>query len=197
MPVYVGEEEVIKRNMALEKEKRYTAEFVESLPEGVRAELIEGQLFYMATPTTVHQGLLIFLCAAAWNFVRSHKGSCKVYPAPLAVYLNRDSRTYLEPDVIIVCDKSKMREKGCMGAPDFVAEIVSPSTRSRDYVLKRNQYQAAGVREYWVLDPEKKIVHTYDFEEGTEAVWGFGDRVSMHVLEGLEVDFSEFEQIFG
>lgn len=75
-----------------------------------------------------------------------------MYPAPLAVHLNRDNRTYLVPDVIVVCDPDKVEEKGCMGAPDFVAEIVSPSTQSRDYLLKLNRYQAAGVKEYWILD---------------------------------------------
>lgn len=193
MPVYMGEEEVIKKNMALEKEKTYTAEYIESLPEDMRVELIDGQLFFMATPMSTHQGLLSFLHGTVWSHIRANKGNCKVYPAPLAVCLNKDNRTYLEPDLIIVCDPDKMKEKGCYGAPDFVAEIVLPSTQSRDYLLKLNKYQAAGVREYWILDTGKKTIHVYNFTEQTKSTYGFEDKISLGVLENLEIDFSEFE----
>lgn len=193
MPAYMGEEEVIKKNMALAQEKTYTTDFIEALPEDVRVELIDGQLFYMATPTSTHQGLLGFLFVTIWNYIKSHKGKCKVYPAPLAVYLNKDNRTYLEPDIIVVCDPDKMKEKGCLGAPDFVAEIVSPSTQSRDYLLKLNKYQDAGVREYWILDTKKNTIHVYDFAEKKKHTFDFSDKVPLKVLQGLEVDFSEFE----
>ena len=89
----------------------------------------------MATPTTTRQGFFGFLYGVIWNRIRENRGNCKVYPDPLAVYLNRDNKTYLEPDIILVCDPGKMKEKGCYGASDFVAEIVSPSTQSRDYFL--------------------------------------------------------------
>ena len=75
------------------------------------------------------------------------------------MYLNRDDKTYLEPDIILVCDPGKMKEKGCYGASDFVAEIVSPSTQSRDYFLKLNKYQDAGVKEYWILDIRRDTIH--------------------------------------
>lgn len=84
-----------------------------------------------------------------------NRGNCKVYPAPLAVYLSRDNKTYLDPDIILVCDPGKMKEKGCYGAPDFVAEIVSPGTQGRDYLLKLNKYQDAGVKEHWIPDIKK------------------------------------------
>lgn len=192
MAVYMGEDEVIKKNMALAQKKIYTVRDIEALPEDIRAELIDGQLFYMAPPTSTHQKLLGFLFGTIWNHIREKGGRCQVYPAPLAVYPNRDNYTYLEPDVIVVCDEDKIREKGCYGAPDFTAEIVSPSTQSRDYLLKLNKYRSAGVREYWILDTKKRTIHVYDFENEEEGIYGFKDRVRMQVLEGLEIDFSEF-----
>lgn len=193
MKVYMGEEEIIKKNMALAQEKIYTTEFIEELPEDVRAEVIDGQLFYMASPTATHQRLLGFLHGTIWNYIREKKGRCQVYPAPLAVYFNKDHHTYLEPDVILVCDPGKMTEKGCYGAPDFVAEIVSPSTQSRDYLLKLNKYQSAGVKEYWILDIRKKTIHVYDFENERKDTYDFADKIGMKVLWGLEIDFSEFD----
>lgn len=193
MYVYMGEDEVIKKNMALAQEKIYTVEYVEALPEHTRAELIDGQLFYMAAPTVTHQRLLSFLHGTFWNYIRSHKGPCEVYPAPLAVYLNKDSYTYLEPDLMVVCDREKMGVNGCYGAPDFIAEIVSPSTQSRDYLLKMNKYQDAGVREYWILDTEKKTIHVYDFVDEKKYTYGFGDQVKVRIFEKLEVNFSEFQ----
>lgn len=187
----VGEEEVIKINMALAQEKHYTTADVETLPEGVRAEVIDGQLFYLATPSRTHQELLMFLSATMWNYVKEHGGKCKVYPAPFAVYLNNDDRSYFEPDLILVCDESKIDERGCHGAPDFVAEIVSPSTRSRDYLLKLNKYQNAGVREYWIVDDERELIHVYDFEHETVLVYTFKDKVKVSIFEDLILDFSE------
>ena len=193
MPVYVGEEEVIKKNMALAQEKTYTAEFIEALPEDVRAELIDGQLFYMATPTTEHQDLIMFLTGHMWNHIRANPGSCKVVASPIAVYLNQDDRTYLEPDVVLVCDRGKLLRKGCWGAPDMVAEIISPSTQSRDYLLKLNQYQAAGVRVYWILDTARETIHVYDFELGQKETYTFADTVPVRLLDGLKIDFGGFE----
>lgn len=192
MPVYMGEEEVIKKNMALAQENIYTVEDMEALPEEVRAELIDGRLYYMATPSRTHQQLLMFMAGSIWRYIDGKKGDCQVYPAPLALYLNNDSQTYLEPDLMVVCDKNKMDEKGCHGAPDYVAEIVSPSTRSRDYLLKLTKYQNAGVREYWILDMERDLIQVYDFANGKVYSFGFGDKASIGVLENLEIDFSRF-----
>lgn len=191
MCAFVKDEEVIQRNMELANE-RYTIEFVEQLPDGVRAELIDGRLFYMATPTMLHQALLMFMTGNIWSHIAKKGGDCQVYPAPVAVYLDQNERTYLEPDVILVCDQEKSRKKGCFGAPDFVAEIISPSTKSRDYTLKMTKYQEAGVREYWILDPEKKHILVYDFENDEINIYGFQDKVKVQVLEDLEIDFSEF-----
>lgn len=194
---FVGEEEVIQKNMALAEKKDYTAEYIENLPEDERVELIDGQLFYMATPTERHQGLITFLILNIGVYLKEKKGACKVYPAPLAVYLDCDNRTYLEPDIFIVCNKHKMDQKGCHGAPDFVAEIISPSTRSKDYLLKMNKYQKAGVREYWILDPEQGVIQVYDFEHEKVYGYGFQDKVRVEIFGDLEIDFSEFDMNAG
>lgn len=186
----VGEDEVIRMNMALAEQRDYTAEYIEALPEDVRAEVLDGQLFYMASPGRTHQKLSMFLSVTLWNYVREHKGECEVYAAPFGVRL--DERTLLEPDIVIVCDSEKLDEKGCHGAPDFVAEIISPSTRSRDYLLKLNKYEKCGVREYWILDVKMNAVHVYDFEHGTVYGYQFTDRIPVHIFEGLEIDLSEF-----
>lgn len=192
MPTYMGEEEVIKKNMAFAKAKIYTTEDIEALPEDVRAELINGQLFLMATPTPTHQALISFLVFEFYNYIHSHKGTCQVFPAPLALYLNNDNRTYLEPDIMVVCDPEKISGKGCHGAPDFVAEIISPSTQSRDYLLKLNLYQDAGVREYWILDTKRNTIHVYDFVHHTKNTYSFEDTVPVEIFDDLEIDFSSF-----
>lgn len=169
MSGYMGEEEVIKMNEALAEKFTHTVEELESMPEGIRAELIDGRIFYQATPSRLHQ-------------------------APLALYLNRDNETYLEPDLMVVCDESRLDEKGCHGAPDMVAEIVSPSSRSRDYLMKLSLYQKAGVREYWIVDPEQGKIMVYRFDIGNVEIYGFQDTVGLSVLDGLEIDFSKFKE---
>ena len=189
MAVYMGEEEGIQKNMALAQEKVYTVEDIEALPEGVRAELIDGRMFYMATPSRKHQGLVGNLFGEIFAYLNQNKGKCAVYPAPFAVYLNEDNRTYLEPDITVVCDRDKLDDKGCHGAPDFVAEILSPSSRSRDCLLKLIRYREAGVREYWIVDPERETVTVYDFVENTVGSYTFGDKVRVNLFPGLEIDF--------
>ena len=189
MAVYMGEEEVIQKNMALAQEKVYTVEDIEALPEGVRAELIDGRMFYMATPSRKHQGLVGNLFGEIFAYLNQNKGKCAVYPAPFAVYLNEDNRTYLEPDITVVCDRDKLDDKGCHGAPDFVAEILSPSSRSRDCLLKLIRYREAGVREYWIVDPERETVMVYDFAENKVGSYTFGDKVRVNLFPGLEIDF--------
>ena len=107
-------------------------------------------MFYM-TLSRKHQGLVIALSGMLFAHLNQNKGKCAVYPAPFSVYLNEDNRTYLEPDITVVCDRDKLDDKGCHGAPDFVAEILSPSSRSRDCLLKLIRYREAGVREYWIV----------------------------------------------
>ena len=124
--------------------------------------------------------------------IDSHGGPCKVYPAPFAVNLFADDTTFVEPDVSVVCDRGRLSARGCEGAPDFVVEVVSPSNPEMDYVSKLNLYREAGVREYWVCDPQRERVLAYRF--GAPAVmdtYAFTQTVPAMALPGFEVNFGE------
>lgn len=172
---------------AILREEIYTVDDIYSLPEGERAELIDGQIYFMAPPNTHHQRILNFLNTEINLFIRKNNGECEVFPAPFAVFLNDNERNYVEPDISVICDKNKISDKGCHGAPDWVIEIVSPSTKQMDYYKKLFKYRTAGVREYWVVDPERKLVTVYSFERDTMEEYPFGEEVPAGIYEGFSV----------
>ena len=149
---------------ALRKEAFYTIDDIYALPDGERAELIDGQIYNMAPPTRIHQEISFSLSRSIADFIDSKKGSCRVYPAPFAVFLNQDEHNYVEPDISVICDMDKLDDKGCSGAPDWIIEIASPGTKHMDYGIKLFKYRTAGVREYWIVNPMTGIVNVYDLE---------------------------------
>lgn len=193
MPRYLSDEEVMKMNEALAKGRKYTVEEVEAMGDDVLVELIDGTLYYMATPTEKHQDLLMFLSVEISNHIREKRRPCKVYQGPLALYLNQESETYLIPDLMVVCDRNKIESKDVVSGPDVVMEVVSPSSRTRDYILKLSKYEGAGVREYWVLDPKEGKIVVYRFAGEEIKIYGFQDKIPVKVLDDLEIDFAEFE----
>ena len=177
--------------MALEQEKIYTTEAIYALPDGQRAELIDGRIYDMAPPSFRHQKILMELSAAIHRHIKSHGGSCEVLPAPFAVFLNKDDLNYVEPDISVVCDKSKLDDKGCNGAPDWVIEIVSPSTSHIDYGIKLFKYRSAGVREYWVVNPCKRTVIVYDLEKDEQSnQYDFDDTTYSCIYEDLKINIT-------
>lgn len=146
------------------KETEYTIEDIRALPEGERAELIDGQMYMMAAPSSEHQALVTRAVGELYAYIKQHGGDCSVFSSPFAVFLG-DNQDYLEPDVTVVCDPSKIRDDGCHGAPDLVLEVVSASSRRQDYFTKLFKYRAEGVREYWIVDPMKNRVMVYRFSE--------------------------------
>lgn len=172
---------------ALRKEEIYTIDDIYALPEGERAELIDGKIYYMAPPTTKHQRVLNFINTEINLFIRQNKGECEVFPAPFAVFLHENGKNYVEPDISVICDKNKITEKGCNGAPDWVIEIVSPGSRQMDYFKKLFQYRTAGVKEYWVVDPDKKMVTVYNFQHDTMLEYLFGQDVPAGIYEGFSI----------
>ena len=140
----------------LKKQTVYTISDIYALPDGERAELIDGQIYNMAPPGRLHQKISWKLHQAIANYIDSRNGLCEVYAAPFAVFLNDDDINYVEPDLSVIGDLSKLDDKGCHGAPDWVIEIVSPGSRARDHMTKLFKYRTAGVREYWIVDPENR-----------------------------------------
>lgn len=182
--------------MPLTKTRLYTEEDYFNLPEDVRAELIEGNLIYnQAAPSRIHQAILMELSGTIRDYIKSKSGPCHIYPAPFAVKLRADRKTIVEPDISVICDRNKLTERGCIGAPDWIIEIVSPGNSSHDYVLKLNLYADAGVREYWIVDPSRERILVYHLEQTDFSVetYTFQDRIPVKIYEDLQIDFSTLD----
>ena len=174
--------------------KSYSEEDYYELGENVRAELIDGQFYDMAAPSIIHQEILSRLHAIIYNYIDAKKGSCRVYPAPFAVKLFDDAKNIVEPDISVICDPSKLTDRGCSGAPDWIIEIASPTNPRHDYITKLNLYSNAGVREYWIVDPKYKKIYVYNMEADNFSikVFSFTDTISAGIYEDLSIDFSTF-----
>ncbi|MCR2050939.1 Uma2 family endonuclease [Acetatifactor muris] len=172
---------------ALRKEDVYTIDDIYALTDGERAELIDGKIYYMAPPSRTHQRISGKIYQIIANYIDSKGGKCEIYAAPFAIFLNDDDINYLEPDISVICDQSKLDDKGCHGAPDWVIEIVSPSSKSRDYMTKLFKYRTAGVREYWIVDTDKQMTMVYGFEKDTVEQYNFGDDVPVGIYVGFSI----------
>ena len=162
-----------------------------ALPEGTRVELIDGRFYDMAATTTIHQDIALEICFFLKDFVRKNGGKCKPYIAPTDVQLNCDNKTMVQPDVLVVCDRNKITKERIIGAPDFVTEVVSPGNAAIDVLIKMLKYKNAGVREYWIVFPDEKIVMVYNFMESSEPrQYTFEDEIPVAIWEGkCKVDF--------
>lgn len=176
------------------KDIKYTIKDFYALPEGTCVELIEGVIYDMSlSPLRIHQKISMELSATIFNYIKKNKGKYEVYTAPFDVKLSES--TVVIPDISVICDSSKLTDKGCSGAPDWIIEIVS-SNAIHDYLLKLNLYQAYGVREYWIVDPKKQSVTVYHFDEDFDMekydfteiipVWIYKDKATP-----LEINISE------
>lgn len=178
--------------MALAQEKVYTIDDIYALPEGERAELIDGQIYNMAPPKRIHQQISGRLYQTIANYIDSKQGGCEAYLAPFAVFLNGDDKTYVEPDISIICDKDKLNDYGCNGAPDWIIEIVSPSTERMDYGIKLFKYRSAKVREYWIINPSKQTVMVYDFEHELDTKqYSFNDTIPVCIYQDLKINIAD------
>lgn len=106
------------------------------MPEGERAELIDGTIYHMAPPQRKHQRIITELSTIINNYIKSNNSPCEIDIAPFAVFLNENGKNYVEPDICVICDKNKLTDKGCNGAPDWIIEVVSPSSKRMDYSIK-------------------------------------------------------------
>ena len=187
---------------AMKRDRVYTYGDYRGWPDEERWELIDGVAWNMSpAPGLRHQRVLIALGTMIKNFLDERL--CEVLVAPFDVMLpespdeQQDSiRTVVQPDLSVICDASKLSERGCTGAPDWVVEILSPHTSRKDFIEKLSLYERHGVREYWIVDPGNQYVHAYCLAaEGgypkAPAVYIAGDRAESTVLEGFTVELSD------
>lgn len=181
--------------MPLPQENSYTIKDIYALPEGTRAELIDGKIYYMAPPSRRHQRIVFAVSRMVADYIDSKDGKCQVYIAPFAVFLNEDDANYVEPDICVICDPEKLDEKGCHGAPDFVVEVVSSGSNGRrmDYIIKLFKYQKAGVREYWIVDPIDQTVTLYDLVNNDIGKYTFADEVEAKIYPSLKINFAALD----
>ena len=178
--------------MPLLKDDHYTSKDYWSLPEGERAELIDGKFYAMAPPSRIHQEIVSGLHYLLRKYIADHHGSCRVYPAPFAVNLDADDKNWVEPDVSVICDPNKLTDRGCSGAPDLIFEVVSPSSRKLDYGIKNVIYFQAGVREYWVVDPVKERVTVYHYENDVAPmIYSFSQDIPVGIYPGLNIKLKD------
>lgn len=177
--------------MSLPKSQLYTIDNIYNLPDGERAELIDGQIYYMAPPSRMHQRISTRLTSLIDQYIDEHQGSCQVYAAPFAVFFNDDSKNYVEPDISVICSPDKLTDRGCSGAPDWIIEIVSPSSRQMDYFTKLFKYRNSEVREYWIVDPNKQQILVYSFDQNAMEQYTFTDTIKVGIYEDLHIDFSK------
>ncbi|WP_408072044.1 Uma2 family endonuclease [Butyrivibrio sp. JL13D10] len=155
-----------KRNKPNPKKNgEYTIEDYYAIPEDQKVELIDGCFYDMTAPTPIHQIISSSIFYSIRSFIMENSGSCIVLYSPIDVQLDCNDKTMVQPDIIIVCDDNKIRDRSIYGAPDFVLEILSPSTRRKDMFIKSEKYCNAGVKEYWMIDPKKKVLIVYNFME--------------------------------
>ena len=177
------------RSVVREDDRPNTIEDIYALPDGTRAELIDGRLYYIPTPTRTHQKITGEMYLAAAAYIKAYHKECEVYIAPFGVYLNGDDSLYVEPDLSIIRDTSRLSERGCMGAPDWIIEVVSAPSRKTDYAVKLNKYRQSGVREYWIVDPSLRTVLTYVFDDDRNVedadLYPFEAEIESSLFEGL------------
>ena len=173
-----------------------TLEQYETLPENTRAEAFDGVVYNMASPSQNHQTILTELLVLLRNYIYNKNGGCSVFPAPFDVKLNDNPLTIVQPDIMVICDKNKLDGKRCNGAPDFIIEIVSPGNPADDYIRKLYYYKNYGVREYWIVDPQRKSV-TINYFEGNllNIPYTFNSIIKVNIYEDLYINFSDIDKM--
>lgn len=174
----------------------YTLEDYYAIPEERRVELIDGVIYDIGAPSMIHQ----MLCGEIWRALREYimekKGRCIAVQSPADVQLDCNDKTIVQPDVFVICDREKILRHCLYGAPDLVVEILSKATRKKDMGIKQAKYMNAGVREYWIVDPDARKIVVYDLEqEKLPVIYGFGDSVPVRIFQGECV--IDFAQIYG
>jgi Uma2 family endonuclease len=198
----VEEPFVMYGTLNLDESKRYTyADYLTWLDDK-RRELINGFIHLMSAPNEIHARISFNWGFLTELFVRKRKGKCRIYHAPFDVRLPLNNETaddkikdVVQPDLCVICDLTKLDDKGCIGAPDLIVEVLSPSTLKYDWNYKFNLYESAGVREYWIVDPKAKLVNVFllqpDGKYDLGTVYECNQKAPVHIFEGLEIELNE------
>ncbi|MGH2331193.1 Uma2 family endonuclease [Thermoanaerobacter mathranii] len=182
------------------REEIYTYDDYQNWPDEQRIELINGQIYLLAPPSRIHQKIVIEIATQFHNYLRNKK--CEVYVAPFSVRFpagneksDKEIKTVVEPDIVIICDKLKLDEKGCKGAPDLIVEVISPSTGRKDKIEKFNLYERHGVKEYWIVEPDLKIISVFTLQEnnryGRPEVYTDENKIKVSIFEDLEINLKD------
>lgn len=186
--------------MSLPQEgKKYTYADYLTWPEDERWEIIDGIPCMQATPTRIHQEISGELFLQFGSYLKNKE--CKVYHAPFSVRLPQENESnedeinnVVEPDITIVCDKLKLDDKGCNGSPTMVIEILSPSTAKKDKIVKFNKYEKAGVREYWIVEPDQKLISVFVLQDnqryGRPEMYTEADKITPSIFQDLAIELN-------
>ena len=173
-----------------------TLEQYEALPEETRVEVFDGVVYDMASPSQIHQAISMQLSTVINNYILRKKEPCSIFSAPFDVKLSDKPLTIVQPDIMVICDKDKLDGNRCNGAPDFIIEIVSPGNPADDYIRKLYYYKNYGVREYWIVDPKRKIITINYFEGNIVSVqYPFDSIIKVNIYEDLYINFSEIADL--
>jgi Uma2 family endonuclease len=185
-------------SLALRDQQCHTYAEYCTWPEDVRYELIDGQAYAMSPgPNRRHQELVVEMLRQVADALEG--SPCRTYVAPFDVRLPRgneaddDIDTVVQPDIMVVCDRAKLDDRGCRGAPDWVIEVLSPSSASHDQILKRALYERHGVREYWLIHPVDLIVTVYRLVDGTYGkpdIFELKDTLACGILPEVVIDWA-------
>lgn len=180
-----------RNSRSTKRDGEYTLEDYYALPDDRRVELIDGTIYDMASPGKLHQAVLQGLFVQFDQCIDAHRDTCFLYLAPSDVELGEDGRTVVQPDLYIHCDREKEKNAPHHGVPDFALEVLSPSNPQHDLWRKQELYRRHGMREYWIIDPVRKKVLVFDFENDTlPTSYTFDDCVPVGISKGeCSIDF--------
>lgn len=177
------------------RQGEYTLEDYYSLPDDIRVELIDGVIYNLAAPSLTHQVITAQLWMQLFQCIKKHDMNCKVFISPVDVRLDMDEKTMVQPDVAVICQEIES-DKRIEGAPELIVEVLSEATRKKDCTIKLEKYMNAGVREYWIIDPDNHSVWIYDFaNDNYPQYYSFEDHIPVGISEGkCEIDFPEIKR---
>ena len=192
----MDDELIVPGNLAMylaswKRQGDYTVRDIMELPEGVHAELIDGVIYDMASPSTEHQRVAGNLYFQFRKYIESRKGNCEVFIAGIGVVMEDNDKYFFEPDMTVSCNPDNIGNH-IITAPDLVLEITSPSNASRDYSLKASAYRKMGVREYWLIDLQREYLIIHDYISNIEEIHRFDETVGVKIYDGdLKIDLRE------